>query len=96
MEAMIHGYHKYKSIWLNPVIQPEELLCKQEIGNACNTHAMAVSKTIDQKIKQCWMSKRKLAKKLWWFAKFAKVFYCTVVGRKKFNLEYLISKSGVF
>ena len=30
MEVMIRGYHEYKSIWLNPVIQPEELLCEQE------------------------------------------------------------------
>ena len=43
------------SIWLNPVIQPEELLREREIRNACdlahNTHAVAVHKTIDRKIK---------------------------------------------
>ena len=49
-EAMICGYHKYKYIWLNPVIE-EELLCEREIGNVHDTHAVAVHKTIDRGIK---------------------------------------------
>ena len=59
---MIRGYHEYKSIWLNLVNQPEELLCEQEIRNVCETYVVAVRKTIDQKIKKLWTSKRKLAK----------------------------------
>ena len=46
MEAMIPGY-QYKSAWLNPVIE-EELSCKQEIGNAHDTH---VRNIIDEDIK---------------------------------------------
>ena len=37
VEAVIHGYHVYKSIWLNPIIE-EELSCKREIGNVQDTH----------------------------------------------------------
>ena len=49
MEAMICGY-QYKSAWLNPVIE-EELSCKREIGNAYDTHAVAVRNIIDEDIK---------------------------------------------
>ena len=49
MEAMIRGY-QYKSAWLNPVIE-EELLCKWEIGNVHDTHALAVHNIIDKYIK---------------------------------------------
>ena len=49
MEAMIRGY-QYKSAWLNPVIE-EELSCKREIGNAHDTHALAVRNIIDEDIK---------------------------------------------
>ena len=47
VEAMIRGY-QYKSAWLtlNPVIE-EELSCKQEIGNAHDTHALAMRNIID-------------------------------------------------
>ena len=33
LEALIHGYHVYKSVWLNPIME-EELSCEREIGNA--------------------------------------------------------------
>ena len=47
MEAMIRGY-QYKSAWLNPVTE-EELSCKWEIGNAHDTHALAMRNIIDVK-----------------------------------------------
>ena len=50
MEAMIRGYHKYNSIWTNPVIE-EKLSYKQQIGNAHDTHGVAVRKSIDDEIK---------------------------------------------
>ena len=50
VEAMIRGYHEYKIIWLNPVIE-EELSCKREIGNAHDTHAVAVCNIIDGDVK---------------------------------------------
>ena len=34
--VVIRGYHVYKSIWLNPVME-EELSCEREIGNAQDT-----------------------------------------------------------
>ena len=50
VEAVICGYHVYKSIWLNPVME-EELSCEWEIGNAQDTHAVAIRKTIDGEVK---------------------------------------------
>ena len=49
IEAVIRGYLTYKSIWLNPVM--EELSCEREIGNAQDTHAVAIRKTIDGEVK---------------------------------------------
>ena len=44
--------HEYKIVWLNPrpVIE-EELSYEQDIGNAHNTHAVAVRNIIDGDIK---------------------------------------------
>ena len=50
VEAVIHGYHEYKSIWLDPVME-EELSCEREIGNAHDTHAVVIRKTIDGEVK---------------------------------------------
>ena len=50
VESVIHGYHVYKSIWLNPVME-EELSCEREIGNAQDTHAVAIRKTMDGEVK---------------------------------------------
>ena len=58
-EAMIHGY-QYRSAWLNPVIE-EELSCKREIGNAHNTHALAVRNIIDEDIKTFGRVSRKIS-----------------------------------
>ena len=39
VEAVIRGYHVYKSIWLNPIME-EELSCEREIRNAQDTHVL--------------------------------------------------------
>ena len=50
VESVIRGYHVFKSIWLNPVME-EELSCEREIGNTQDTHAVAMRKTIDGEVK---------------------------------------------
>ena len=40
LEAVIRGYHVYKSIWLNPIME-EELSCKREIRNSQDTHVVS-------------------------------------------------------
>ena len=42
---MIRGYHEYKSIWENPSAD-DDLLCECEVGNAHDTHTVAVRKDI--------------------------------------------------
>ena len=59
VEAMICGY-QYKSAWLNPVIE-EELSCKWEIGNAHDTHALAMCNIIDKDIKPFGRVPRKIS-----------------------------------
>lgn len=60
MEAMIHGYHEYKSVWINPIAE-EELSCEREIRNAHDTHAVAVAKIIDGDIKTVGHVPRKIS-----------------------------------
>ena len=50
IEAVIRGYHKYKSIWLDPVME-EELSCEREIRNAHDTHVVTICKTINGEVK---------------------------------------------
>ena len=45
MDSMIRGYHQYKTICENPSCC-DELLCESEIGNAHDTHAVAIKKYI--------------------------------------------------
>jgi len=45
---MIRGYNEL-SMWANPIIE-EDVSCQREIGNAHDTHAVAVRKTIDGEI----------------------------------------------
>ena len=45
LDSMIRGYHQYKTIWENPS-RRDELLCECEIGNAHDTHAVAIKKYI--------------------------------------------------
>ena len=45
IDSMIRGYHQYKTIWENPS-HHDELLCEREIGNAHDTHAVAIKKDI--------------------------------------------------
>ena len=60
VEAMIRGYHENKIVWLNLVIE-EELSCKREIGNAHDTHVVAVCNIIDGDIKTVGHVPRKLS-----------------------------------
>ena len=46
IESMIRGHHEYKHVWENPS-EDDELVCEREIGNAHDTHAVAIRKDID-------------------------------------------------
>ena len=43
LSSMVHGYHEYKTLWTN-LVNGEELVCKQEVGNPCNSQAVVVKK----------------------------------------------------
>lgn len=45
VNSLIRGYHEYKSIWKNSSTD-NDLLCEHEVGNAHDTHAVAVRKDI--------------------------------------------------
>ena len=60
VESMIHGYHKYKSIWDNPSVS-ESLICEREVGNCYDTHAVAIKKNIEGGIKTVEYIPRKIS-----------------------------------
>ena len=47
---MIQGYHEYKHVWENS-FEDDKLICEHEIDNAHDTHAVALWKNIDRKIR---------------------------------------------
>ena len=44
---MTRGHHEYKHVWENPS-EDDELICEREIGNAHDTHAVALRKNTDR------------------------------------------------
>ena len=44
--SMVHGYHKYQSIWDNP-LEDGDLLCEWETGNLHDPQAVVIKKVID-------------------------------------------------
>ena len=46
IESMIRGYHQYKGIWESPS-EDDALVCEREIGNAHDTHVVAIRKDIE-------------------------------------------------
>ena len=45
LESSSRGYHEYQSIWPNPTVD-DELICKREVENPHDTHAVAIKKDI--------------------------------------------------
>ena len=45
LESSNRGYHEYQSIWPNATVD-DELICKREVGNPHDTHAVAIKKDI--------------------------------------------------
>jgi len=39
VESMIHGYHKYKVVWYNPLVG-KDLLSEREVGNPHDTYVL--------------------------------------------------------
>lgn len=43
IEAMVHGYHVYQSVW--EAVNGEVLECSREIGNRSDPYAVAITKS---------------------------------------------------
>ena len=83
VEAVIRGYHVYKSIWLNPIME-EELSCEREIGNAQDTHAMAIRKTIDGEVTTVGHVPRHISSI---FIRRGGVIVCKVQGSHQYSMD---------
>ena len=60
VESMIWGYHEYKHIWENPS-EDDELIYECEIGNAHDTHAVALRKNINRETRTVGHIPRKIS-----------------------------------
>lgn len=86
IESMIRGYHEYQSIWLNPVME-EELSCEWEIGNAHDTHAVAIRKTINGEIKTVGHVPRRISSICLIFIRRGGSILCTVKGPRQYSSD---------
>jgi len=86
VEAMIRGYHEYKSVWLNPVIV-EEFSCEQEIGNARDTHAVVVRKIIDGETQTVGHVPRKISAICSTFIRRGGSILCIVKGNHRYSSD---------
>ena len=86
VESMIHGYHKYKSIWDNPSIG-ESLICKREVGNCYDTHAVAIKKNIEGDIKTVGHIPRKISAICSIFIRRGGSIVCLVDGSRRYSSD---------
>ena len=86
VEAVICGYHEYKSIWLDPVME-EEFSCEREIGNAHDTHAVAIHKTIDGEVKTVGHVPRNISSICSIFIRRGGSILCTVKGPRQYSSD---------
>ena len=68
LDSSSKGYHKYQNIWRNPTVD-DELICKREVGNPHNTHAVAIKKAISGLLTTVGHAPRTISNsfyKAWW------------------------------
>ena len=86
VEAVIRGYHIYKSIWLNQIME-EELSCEREIGNAQDTHTVAIRKTIDGEVTTVGHVPRHISSICSIFIRRGGVIVCKVQGSRQYSAD---------
>ena len=86
VEAVIRGYHVYKSIWLNPIME-EELSCERVIGNSQDTDAVAIRKTIGREVKTVGHVPCHVSSICSIFIRRGGVFVCKVQGSRQYSAD---------
>ena len=86
LSSMIRGYHKYKSLWTNPV-NGEELICEQEIGNPCDPQAVAVKKEISHVLQVVGHVPRRISSIYSIFIRRGGFIKCTVTGYRCYSSD---------
>ena len=51
VDLMVWGYHEYRSIWENSS-EDDKLICENEVGILCNTHAVATKSLLPESVVQ--------------------------------------------
>ena len=88
IELMIRGYHEYVVVWENPVYG-EILVCHREVGNAHDTHAVAVKKVIGDNLKVVGHISRRISSMCSIFLRRGAEIKCTVNGGRCYSSDLL-------
>ena len=78
IESMIRGHHEHKCIRENP--SDDEYVCERKIGNAHDTHAVAIRKDIDGETRILGHIPRKLSSHCSIFIRYGGMICCKVNG----------------
>ena len=81
---MIRGYHQYKGIWESPS-EDDALVCEREIGNAHDTHAVAIRKDIEGEARTVGHIPRKLSSLCSIFIRRGGTICCKVNGHRSYS-----------
>ena len=86
VNSMIRGYYQYKTIWENPSCR-DELLCKHEIGNAHDTHAVTIKKYIGGVQTTVWHIAKKISSLCSIFLRRGGTILCEVNGHRCYSSD---------
>ena len=86
------GYHEYQSIWLNPS-RDDELTCEREVGNAHDTHAVAIKKHISGVLTTVGHIPKKISKVSSIFIRRGGTIQCKVNGHRRYSAD--LEKGGL-
>ena len=84
IESMIRGHHEYKHVWENPS-EDDELVCEREIGNAHDTHTVAIRKDIDGETRIVGHVPRKISLLCSIFIRRVGMICCRVNGHRHYS-----------
>ena len=83
---MIRGYHEYKHVWGNPS-EDDELICECEVGNAHDTHAVAIRKNISRETRTVGHIPRKISSLCSIFIRCGGTICCKVNGHQCYSYD---------
>ena len=83
LKSVVRGYHEYET---NP-FNGEVLLCAREIGNSCDSQAVAVKKEIDHMLQVVGHVPRRTSSICSIFIRRGGIISCTITGYRRYSSD---------